>query len=83
MKTNTAERKEHVEMPWNYEDETRKIYTGVDMADIVRDAERRAEMATITDFVRTFLELNVDASAAIDVFAAAASFKYNIVPKKS
>ena len=49
MKSNTAEKRDHVEKPWNYEDETRKIYTGQDMADIIRSAEHAAEAATITD----------------------------------
>lgn len=81
MKSNTAEKRDHVENPWNYEDETRKIYTGQDMADIIRSAEHAAEAATITDLVRAFLELNTDAAAAIDLFAAAASFRYKVTPK--
>lgn len=85
MKTNVktaAETRDHIEKPWNYEDETQKIYTGQDMAEIIRDAEQAAEAATITDFVRAFLALNTDAAAAIDVFAAAASFRYNVMPKQ-
>lgn len=81
MKSNTAEKRDHIEQPWNYEDEKRKIYTGEDMAEIIRHAERTATAVTLTDFVRTFLDLNMDANAAIDVFAAAASFRYNVTPK--
>jgi hypothetical protein len=84
MKTNTktaTENRDHMEKPWNYEDETRKIYTGQNMAEIIRDAEQTAEAATITDFVRAFLALNTDSKAAIDVFAAAASFRYTVLPK--
>jgi hypothetical protein len=84
MKTNTkpaAEARDHIEKPWNYEDEARKIYSGQDMAEIIRNAEQTAEAATITDFVRAFLERNTDSNAAIDLFAAAASFRYNVTPK--
>jgi len=85
MKPNTktaTEKRDHMENPWNYEDETRRIYSGEDMADLVRDAERIATAAAVTDLVRAFLELNADASAAIDVFAAAASFRYNVTQKR-
>ena len=78
MKTNTAEARDRIESPWNYEDEPRKIYSGQDVAEIIRNAEHTATAVTITDFVRTFLMLNSDANAAIDVFAAAASFKYKV-----
>lgn len=86
MKTNTQtaeETRDHIEKPWNYEGETRKIYTGVDMADIVREAEYKATDVAIMDLVRAFLELNADSSAAMDLFAAAASFRYNVTPKKN
>ena len=81
MKTNTQtaeETRDHIKNPWNYEDETGKIYSGQDMAEIIRDAETAATAATVTDMVRAFLALNTDSEAAIDVFAAAASFRYSI-----
>lgn len=84
MKPNTKtaiETREHVEKPWDYEGETRKIYSGQDVSEIIRNAEEATEAATITDFVRTFLNLNTDANAALDLFAAAASFRYDVKPK--
>ena len=86
MKSNTktaCETRDHIKNPWNYEDESAKIYSGQEMAEIVKDAEQTAEAATITDLVRAFLALNTDAEAAIDVFAAAAGFRYNVMPKKN
>lgn len=82
MKSNTAEKRDHIEAPWNYEDETRKIYSGQDVAEIIRNAEHTAESATLMDIVREFLKLNANAEAALDLFAAAASFKYNVTPKE-
>ena len=84
MKPNTqpaAEKRDHIEKPWNYEDEAGKIYSGQDMAEIIRDAEQAATAAAVTDLVRAFLALNTDSEAAIDVFAAAAGFKYTVRPK--
>ena len=86
MKSNTLtveETRDHVKNPWNYEDETKKIYTGQDMAEIIRDAEQTAESAAVIDLVRAFLALNTDNDAAIDLFAAAAGFRYNVTPKKA
>ena len=89
MKQNTktavkpaVETRDHVENPWNYEDETRKIYTGEEMAELVRRSEDSATEITVADFVRTFLSFNHDPKAAIDVFAAAASFRYTVTPDK-
>ena len=75
-------RRDRIENPWNYESETEKIYTGQEMAEIVRDAEKAVESVTIMDFVRWFLRLNTDSDAAIDVFAAAASFKYDVKERR-
>ena len=55
MKPNTqpaAEKRDHIEKPWNYEDEAGKIYSGQDMAEIIRDAEQAATAAAVTDLVR-------------------------------
>jgi len=84
MKQNTktaTETRDHMENPWDYEDETRKIYSGQDMADLVRRFEDSATEITVADFVRAFLSLNRDPKAAMDVFAAAASFRYTVLPK--
>ena len=79
--TQTRETRDHIKSPWNYEDETGKIYTGEDMAEIIRDAEKTATAAAVTDMVRAFLTLNTDAEAALDIFAAAAGFKYTVTEK--
>lgn len=85
MKPNTLtaeETRDHVKNPWNYEDEPAKIYTGQDMAEIIKNAEGTVTAAVVADIVRAFLELNADADAAIDLFAAAAGFRYNVTTKK-
>ena len=64
--------------PWNYVNEKKLIYSGQDMEKIIRDTEDAMEAATITDLVRAFLRLNTDSFAAIDLFAAAASLKYDV-----
>ena len=69
---------ERVHNPWNYIDENRLIYSGRDVAQIIKDTEDSMEAATITDLVRAFLQLNTDSFAAVDLFAAAASIKYDV-----
>ena len=49
---------------------------------IAAEAERRTTEATAVDVVRQFLRFNSDSRAALDLFAAVASLKYDVKERR-
>ena len=71
-----------IENYWEFEDENEDIFSGYEVNKIAAEAERRTTEATAVDVVRQFLRFNSDSRAALDLFAAVASLKYDVKERR-
>ena len=67
-----------IENYWEFEDENEDIFSGYEVNKIAAEAERVGNEVAAVDIVRQFLRINYDNRAAIDLFAAVASLKYDV-----
>lgn len=71
-----------VENYWEFEDENEDVFSGYEVNKIAEEAERVGNEVAAVDIVRQFLRFNTDSRAALDLFAAVASLKYNVTEKR-
>ena len=67
---------------WEFEDENEDIFSGYDVKKIAAEAESVGNRVAAVDIVRQFLRFNQNDRAALDLFAAVASLKYNVTEKR-
>lgn len=67
-----------IENYWEFEDENEDIFSGYEVNRIAAEAERVGNSVAAVDIVRQFLRINHDDRAALDLFAAVASLKYDV-----